>query len=189
MYAGLNDISYSAASYPNTTNPYAFDGQVPRIAVEFDARHLWEEADRQRRKLSRDKEIPPHVHSASLPRIPMAPNKWLIIKQRRRAQNRASQRAFRDRKEQYVKNLENQLKELGEKYKDLEKSYDDLNSSHDALKTELKRLTTEIELLRSTPGDDLSALLTPSPEQTSSVFFGEGVFDFGNGMENINTAP
>ncbi|KIV92974.1 hypothetical protein PV10_04224 [Exophiala mesophila] len=38
---------------------------------------------------------------------------------RRRAQNRASQRLFRERKLQYVKGIETQLEELNEKYQDL----------------------------------------------------------------------
>ncbi|KIW20553.1 hypothetical protein PV08_01128 [Exophiala spinifera] len=44
-------------------------------------------------------------------------------KARRRAQNRASQRAFRERKDRHVKGLEYQLETLNEKHQDLLTSY------------------------------------------------------------------
>ena len=43
--------------------------------------------------------------------------------QRRRAQNRASQRAFRERKEQHVKEVEAKLAEVEAKYESLEEKY------------------------------------------------------------------
>ncbi len=190
MYVGLNGVPYPVTSYPNTTNPCTLNSQVPRIAVEFDTLHLWEEDDRQRRKLSRDKEIPSHVRSVSTSHTQMVQQR-LIVEQRRRAQNRASQRAFRDRKEQHVKNLESELKELGGKYKDLEKSYDSLNSSHNSLKTEMKRLTTENEVLRSTHREGFIDSITPSPGEINeecSALFGESVFNFGNELEIIGTS-
>ena len=48
-------------------------------------------------------------------------NQWKerLAKQRRRVQNRASQRAFRARKDFYVRNLEQQLDELIKKHREL----------------------------------------------------------------------
>ncbi|KAI9843314.1 MAG: hypothetical protein M1838_002685 [Thelocarpon superellum] len=56
---------------------------------------------------------------------------------RRRAQNRASQRAFRDRKEKHVKDLESRLRELEDKNQTLEQAYADLTNQHSRLKREM----------------------------------------------------
>jgi hypothetical protein len=47
----------------------------------------------------------------------------LTVSQRRRAQNRASQRAFRERKERHVKNLEQQLEDLHQRYEEVLHAY------------------------------------------------------------------
>ena len=54
--------------------------------------------------------------------------------QRRRAQNRAAQRAFRERKEKHARDLEAQLSVLTEKYNKLEASYSDLNAAYEKLR-------------------------------------------------------
>jgi len=60
--------------------------------------------------------------------------------QRRRAQNRASQRAFRERKEKNLKKLEQQLDELEGQYKDLNISYESLQLENLRVKEEVSDL-------------------------------------------------
>lgn len=65
----------------------------------------------------------------------------MIIK-RRRAQNRASQAAFRARQLQRTKNLEEYLAELEQKHQDLNQSYESLQLEHSTVKQELEALQT-----------------------------------------------
>ncbi|KAI9813421.1 MAG: hypothetical protein M1827_004096 [Pycnora praestabilis] len=107
------------------------------------------QCDRRRRRnsLARDKEALLHAHS------------------RRRAQNRASQRAFRDRKEKHVKTLEQQLSELEDKNKNLEHSRTNYSAEIAQLRKEIEKLATENALLRAATSDDgYSELLSPSSQ-------------------------
>jgi AP-1-like factor len=63
--------------------------------------------------------------------------------QRRRAQNRAAQRAFRERKEKHARDLEAQLAVLTEKYNKLESSHTELNASYDKLRKTIELLTQD----------------------------------------------
>jgi len=58
---------------------------------------------------------------------------------RRRAQNRASQRAYRDRKDRRVKELETQLEEMGEQNETLRRDHAELCAAHEKLKEEQTR--------------------------------------------------
>jgi len=62
---------------------------------------------------------------------------------RRRAQNRAAQRAFRERKEKRAKDLEEQLSIMSGKYKDLESQHHSLQMSHEKLQQTLELLTCD----------------------------------------------
>ncbi|KAL2037861.1 hypothetical protein N7G274_009335 [Stereocaulon virgatum] len=62
---------------------------------------------------------------------------------RRKAQNRAAQRAFRERKERHVKDLEIKLKHM-------DAQSTDLMSENERLKRELDRVATQNEILRAT---------------------------------------
>ncbi|KAI9778617.1 MAG: hypothetical protein M1839_008011 [Geoglossum umbratile] len=62
---------------------------------------------------------------------------------RRKAQNRAAQRAFRERKERHVKDLEQKLTTL-------EQSSSTLMADNERLKRELQKVATENEILRAT---------------------------------------
>ncbi|OGM39841.1 bZIP transcription factor (Fcr3) [Aspergillus bombycis] len=64
---------------------------------------------------------------------------------KRKAQNRAAQRAFRERKERHVRELE-------EKVNSLEQASSNLVADNERLKRELARFTTENEILRATSG-------------------------------------
>jgi AP-1-like transcription factor len=65
--------------------------------------------------------------------------------QRRRAQNRAAQRAFRERKEKHARDLEVQLNELTTKYRSLETSHAELTAAYDKLQKTLELLTQKEE--------------------------------------------
>jgi len=77
----------------------------------------------------------------------------LIPAQRRRAQNRASQRAFRERKERHVKNLEQQLEDLHQQYEELLRAYDEQKEEIFNLRTEMQELHSEPETLQ-VPGQN-----------------------------------
>jgi AP-1-like factor len=62
---------------------------------------------------------------------------------RRKAQNRAAQRAFRERKERHVKDLESRLNEL-------EQAQTEAVSENERLKRDLQKMETENEILRAT---------------------------------------
>ncbi|CAI7647125.1 unnamed protein product [Penicillium bialowiezense] len=62
---------------------------------------------------------------------------------KRKAQNRAAQRAFRERKERHVRDLE-------DKVNSLESASDTLHADNERLKRELAKFTTENEILRAT---------------------------------------
>ncbi|KAF2834259.1 hypothetical protein M501DRAFT_1020929 [Patellaria atrata CBS 101060] len=93
------------------------------------------EADREQRASSEEKETLTPAQS------------------RRKAQNRAAQRAFRERKERHVKDLEAKLSAL-------ESSASSLQSDNERLKLALQRATTENEILRATSS---TLSLPPSP--------------------------
>jgi AP-1-like factor len=63
--------------------------------------------------------------------------------QRRRAQNRAAQRAFRERKEKHARDLEGQLAVLNQKYNKLETSHTELNAAYEKLRKTIELLTQD----------------------------------------------
>ncbi|KAF2877400.1 hypothetical protein BDV95DRAFT_625299 [Massariosphaeria phaeospora] len=62
---------------------------------------------------------------------------------RRRAQNRAAQRAFRERKEKHARDLEAQLGALNDKYNKLETSHTELNAAYEKLRKTVELLTAD----------------------------------------------
>ncbi|KAF2730847.1 hypothetical protein EJ04DRAFT_514973 [Polyplosphaeria fusca] len=62
---------------------------------------------------------------------------------RRRAQNRAAQRAFRERKEKHARDLEVQLSAMNDKYNKLEMSHVELNAAYDKLRKTIELLTQD----------------------------------------------
>ncbi|KXG48752.1 bZIP transcription factor, bZIP-1 [Penicillium griseofulvum] len=78
---------------------------------------------------------------------------------KRKAQNRAAQRAFRERKEQHVRQLE-------DKVNSLEQASDSLQADNERLKRELARYTTENEILRATSQANRHVSSNENPEPT-----------------------
>jgi predicted nuclease with TOPRIM domain len=63
-----------------------------------------------------------------------------MISKRRRAQNRASQAAFRGRQQQKTKELNEKLTQLEQKHQDLSQSYESLHLEYSIVKQELETL-------------------------------------------------
>ena len=158
---------------------------------------LYDDRRRRRSTTTQDKEaisnmrivsslLPPSFHS--LPEIPLTP-----CQQRRRAQNRASQRAFRERKEKHVQQLERQLEELEAKHRTLTQSYTTLDSTHGQLKQEVEQLRGELISLTGASFSSSSSSTTVSQSRENSAaelseaalfdqFAVEGLFDPGQGI-------
>jgi len=108
--------------------------------------------------------------------------------QRRRAQNRASQRAFRDRKEKHMRELEQRLGELEGRHSDLTRSYESLQQEYMTIKGELERLRNE-----SKEQDTIERSATPSAQnyQSSHSFNDPLLFDVSafcfDQEENLNS--
>jgi AP-1-like factor len=81
----------------------------------------------------------------------------LISEQRRRAQNRAAQRAFRERKEKHARDLEGQLSVLNDKYNKLEVSHSELNAAYEKLRKTIELLTQDDE---DAEGEDEEGMVT-----------------------------
>ncbi|OCT50417.1 hypothetical protein CLCR_07239 [Cladophialophora carrionii] len=91
---------------------------------------------------------------------------------RRRAQNRASQRAFRERKERHVKGLETQLELLNEKHQDLLCSYNKQSDIMMKLNGKIEQLTTDLRALKAAP--PTSTTTTPPPPLANAQYSGGG---------------
>ncbi|XXH02872.1 hypothetical protein Hte_009260 [Hypoxylon texense] len=92
---------------------------------------------------------------------------------RRKAQNRAAQRAFRERKERHVKDLEAKLASL-------EEAQHRTASENEKLKRDLQKMSTENEILRATsnvqaaaaahlPGGGGAMMSSPAPTTTGPM--------------------
>lgn len=99
--------------------------------------------------------------------------------QKRKAQNRAAQRAFRERKEKHLKDLETKMD-------DLQKASDTANQENGVLRAQVERLQTELREYRKrlswmTSGNGLSAM-SAIPSAHSQGAYGlqnnEFLFDF-----------
>jgi len=118
-------------AYPSYSMQYPA-APMGLIPVELDIEGLYENHDRRRRKNGSEKVVASHVHS------------------RRRAQNRASQRAFRDRKEKHMRELEQRLAELEGRHSDLSRSYESLQVEYSSVKSELERIRRDGSRVEST---------------------------------------
>jgi AP-1-like transcription factor len=81
------------------------------------------------------------------------------LTQRRRAQNRAAQRAFRERKEKHARDLEAKLSELTDNYKSLEASHSELMTAYEKLQKTLELLTSDDGDRGPTSGETMRKLL------------------------------
>ncbi|MCJ1464415.1 hypothetical protein MMC07_003028 [Pseudocyphellaria aurata] len=167
MFTHLDGFEYNLYGNPTDT-PHFLDHQPAILnSIEFMDLTAPQHEDRRRRRstTAQDKE------TVSNMRI------------RRRAQNRASQRAFRERKEKHVQHLEEQLEDLETKHRTLAKSYTDLDSTHDKLKREVKQLRGELESLKSSR--ESSVIGSNSSSRDPSLFdslAADGLFETGGDL-------
>ncbi|OBT91978.1 hypothetical protein VE01_09962 [Pseudogymnoascus verrucosus] len=106
-------------------NAYPVQYPVTAVAMGFDVEGLYETQVCRRKKSTGDKLFPPYVNL------------------RRRAQNRASQRKFRARKAERMKEIEEGLMELQEQHSALTLSYQTLQVEYATAKQELATLRTK----------------------------------------------
>ncbi|ETI20648.1 hypothetical protein G647_06990 [Cladophialophora carrionii CBS 160.54] len=142
MQYDLYQYGTSQASFYPTTQP-------TKIPAEYNAATI-DQTDRRRRR-SGSTSAPTAKDKESIPNMHM----------RRRAQNRASQRAFRERKEKHVKGLERQLEDLHEKHQDLLQSYTRQADEVSKLNGRISELTAELNALRSCQDQSFSEMLMP----------------------------
>ncbi|PNY26432.1 Fluconazole resistance protein 3 [Tolypocladium capitatum] len=97
---------------------------------------------------------------------------------RRKAQNRAAQRAFRERKEKHVKDLETKLASL-------EVAQQQASVENERLKRDLQRMSTENEILRATSalGSGHNSSHSPEPTTTGPLQYNPTDF-YSNVLQN-----
>lgn len=94
---------------------------------------------------------------------------------KRKAQNRAAQRAFRERKEQHLKDLETKVEEL-------EKASADANNENSALRSRVEQMTTELNQYKQKV-----TLMTQSSPQSREKFSNSNFGKFAvNGLNDVN---
>ncbi|KAI9842909.1 MAG: hypothetical protein M1837_006741 [Sclerophora amabilis] len=149
LYHGFAPVPYSMLPYSNPSATYMMEqpSSIP-IGYSASAHVVGGDLRRRRTNMGVDKDTSPHIHS------------------RRRAQNRASQRAFRDRKEKHVKDLENRLRELEDKHQTLEQSYTDLHAEHSRLQRQMEKLNSESVSRRDASDEGFSELLNDEEFET-----------------------
>lgn len=94
----------------------------------------------------------------------------LTIRQRRREQNRSSQRAYRERKERHQKELEEQISQWQQKHQLLSRSYSQQTEEVGRLKAQIEQLNGEISQLQSGL-PSLCGSLCQSPQEFDLVPF------------------
>jgi hypothetical protein len=153
IFHGLGALDHPLYSYSGPST--GFIVRSPNVSHpmgnEVDDENVLEGSDRRKRRPSRDKESLSQIHSVRTEDSIRHLHAEQLL-QRRRAQNRASQRAFRDRNEKHVKELERRFEELEGKHKTLQQSYSELSGLQDGLRREMEALEAENELLRRTSG-------------------------------------
>lgn len=179
MYGSLNN-RYNTHPSP-TSYPQFIDSQ-PKIVNSIEFTDLTqpplEDRRRRRSNTQQDKESVSNMRIVSASKFHPRRSPSANPDQRRRAQNRASQRAFRERKEKHVQHLEHELEELETKHQNLSRSYSDLDSTHAKLKQEVKQLRRELESVKSSREGSVSENAQPNsffdPFSSDSSFFGAG---------------
>ncbi|KAK5047629.1 hypothetical protein LTR84_006294 [Exophiala bonariae] len=102
--------------------------------------------------------------------------------ERRREQNRSSQRAYRERKDRHQKELEEQITQWQQKHQLLTRSYSEQSSEVARLKTQIEQLNNEISNLHNGL-PNLCGSLCQSPQEFDLVPF------FGNDIPSAQSTP
>ena len=151
-------MTYDGFPFPHTSYQ-SFDSTGSSPIVEFTDLTAPYQEDRRRRRSHpiKDKQTISTMHMV---RCSLAVGVDLCTDsgQRRRAQNRASQRAFRERKEKHAQDLQCQLDELEAKHKALLASYQKLDTTNAKLTQELDQLRAKITDVHSSRTDAYNEL-------------------------------
>ncbi|KEF52775.1 uncharacterized protein A1O9_11192 [Exophiala aquamarina CBS 119918] len=102
--------------------------------------------------------------------------------ERRREQNRSSQRAYRERKERHQKELEEQITQWQHKHQLLSRSYSEQSDEVARLKAQIEQLNSEISNLH-TGLPSLCGSLCQSPQEFDLVPF------FNNDISSAQSTP
>ena len=180
MFSSLDNFEYNLYANPDHTPHYVDPHPTIVNSIEFMDLTAPQHEDRRRRRstTTQDKESISNMRIVSPDRqdqssVTNDPN---LSPQRRRAQNRASQRAFRERKEKHVQHLEQELETLETKHRTLTKSYTELDSTHAILKQEVQQLRSELQNLKSSRESSVAEIAQPS---IFDRFAAEGLFETG----------
>ncbi|KIW39143.1 uncharacterized protein PV06_08945 [Exophiala oligosperma] len=141
-------MQYDMFQYPASSNYYSTT-QTTQMPVDYSNSDSLDQNERRRRR--RGSTSAPAKEKDTIPNMHL----------RRRAQNRASQRAFRERKEKHVKGLEQQLEDLHEKHQDLLQSYTRQADEVSRLTGRISQLNAELNTLRSCQDQSFSDMLMP----------------------------
>ncbi|KAI9889514.1 MAG: hypothetical protein M1814_005208 [Vezdaea aestivalis] len=172
-----SDFNNYAPFHFDTTTAAAFDAKLAPSAdiIDFAA---------QDRMLDFEADAIRATRSSSEEKDSLTP-----AQSRRKEQNRAAQRAFRERKERHVKDLEQKLNGL-------EESSQALTTENERLRAELQRISTENEILKATSSHAAggSGLATPhsitvghmnyNPQEFYSVLQSSGGRGSGTGTNH-----
>ncbi|KIX09472.1 uncharacterized protein Z518_00552 [Rhinocladiella mackenziei CBS 650.93] len=113
----------------------------------------WEPADFELLNVNMPEDYCPSANSANVAGSTESEKETVDnAKKRRRAQNRASQRAFRERKEKHIKGLEYQLENLNEMHQDLLQSYHKQANHIEKLNRRISQLQAEIKTVKPCNG-------------------------------------
>ena len=106
--------------------------------------------------------------------------------QRRRAQNRASQRAFRERKDRHLRNLKATLENLGDKHRNLLDSYSQQSESVMKLKVRIAELQSQIAAFSIPPGREQNNFHCPSQNGCAPDFHQFDAFSFTSKPQSLH---
>jgi len=116
-------------------------------------------------RLPETEDVPGELDGESFGRRGSAKKMTPAVLSRRRAQNRASQRAYRDRKDRRVKDLEEQLEDLERRHAKLSKDHEELCIAHAELKERLKQKDEKTE---SNDSFETTCFAISTPNSTGS---------------------
>ncbi|KAI1614945.1 hypothetical protein EDD37DRAFT_650048 [Exophiala viscosa] len=151
MMFNNTSMQYDMLQYGGTTSTFYPPTQSNQLPVDYNnTTASLDQTDRRRRRSD-------STSASTKDSKETIPNMHL----RRRAQNRASQRAFRERKEKHVKGLERQLEDLHEKHQDLLQSYTRQADEVTRLNNRIVDLNGELNTLRNCQDQSFSEMLMP----------------------------
>ncbi|MCJ1308768.1 hypothetical protein MMC25_002422 [Agyrium rufum] len=132
IFPNVQFVDYNfPQTQPMPFQKYEFQQPIPIVEFEDLTNPHFEDRRKRRSSAARDKQTLSSMHM------------------RRRAQNRASQRAFRERKERHAQELQQQLDELESKHSDLMCNYKKLDQHNAEMADELQALRDKLAAVQT----------------------------------------